>query len=118
MLGREEIDIMLPAINILREKGINILNPMSADALFARVGKKYLNGEKQDYDAVVACYHDQGLCPVKALCFDKTVNTTIGLKVIRTSPSCGTAYDIAGKNIADPTSMIEAIKLAYKLNKS
>ena len=118
MLGREEIDIMLPAINILREKGINILNPMSADALFAGVGKKYLKGEKQDYDAVVACYHDQGLCPVKALCFDKTVNTTIGLKVIRTSPSCGTAYDIAGKNIADPTSMIEAVKLAYKLNKS
>ena len=118
MLGREEIDIMLPAINILREKGINILNPMSADALFARVGKKYLKGEKQEYDAVVACYHDQGLCPVKALCFDKTVNTTIGLKVIRTSPSCGTAYDIAGKNIADPTSMIEAVKLAYKLNKS
>ena len=116
MLGREEIEIITPAIKKLNEEGIEITEPKSADALFARVGKKYLTGQKQDYDAIVACYHDQGLCPVKALCFDKTVNTTIGLKVIRTSPSCGTAYDIAGKGIADETSMVEAIKTAYKLS--
>ncbi len=118
MLGREEIEIMIPAVHKLQKRGIDICEPKSADALFAHVGKKYLNGEKQDYDAVIACYHDQGLCPVKALAFDKTVNTTVGLDVIRTSPSCGTAYDIAGKGIADPCSMVEAIKLAYALNKT
>ena len=118
MLGREEIEIIIPATEKLNEAGIDVTEPKSADALFARVGKKYLNRQKQDYDAIVACYHDQGLCPVKALCFDKTVNTTIGLKIIRTSPSCGTAYDIAGKGIADETSMVEAIKLAYRLNKT
>lgn len=115
MLGQEEIDIMIPAVEKLRRCGINIAYPMSADALFAKAGKKYINGEKQDYDAIISCYHDQGLCPVKALAFDKTVNTSIGLKVIRTSPSSGTAYDIAGKGIADPKGMVEAIKLAYKL---
>ena len=67
------------------------------------------------YDAVVACYHDQGLCPMKALAFDRAVNTTIGLDIIRTSPSSGVAYDIAGMGIADPSSMIEAIKLALVL---
>ena len=116
MLGREEIDILIPEIKQLQEQGFDVLEPKSADALFASVGKKYLNGEKQEYDAIIACYHDQGLCPVKALCFDKTVNTSIGLDVIRTSPSCGTAYDIAGKGVANPQSMVEAIKLAYKLS--
>ena len=118
MLGREEIEIMTPAVEKLQKSGVNIIGPKSADALFAKAGKKYLNSQKQDYDAIIPCYHDQGLCPVKALCFDKTVNTSIGLDVIRTSPSCGTAYDIAGKGIADETSMVEAIKLAYKLNKT
>lgn len=118
MLGREEIEIMTPAVEKLQKSGVNIIGPMSADALFAKAGKKYLNSQKQAYDAIISCYHDQGLCPVKALCFDKTVNTSIGLDVIRTSPSCGTAYDIAGKGIADETSMVEAIKLAYKLNKT
>ena len=117
MLGREEIEIMLPTVYELKNEGIDIAEPKSADALFASVGKKYLNGEKQHYDAIVACYHDQGLCPVKALAFDKTVNTSIGLDVIRTSPSCGTAYDIAGKGIAGATSMIKAIKLACSLTK-
>ncbi len=118
MLGDEEIKVMLPTVCKLQGAGIDITEPKSADALFASVGKKYLNGEKLHYDAIVACYHDQGLCSVKALAFDKTVNTSIGLDVIRTSPSCGTAYDIAGKGIANPSSMVEAIKLAYKLNKT
>ncbi len=71
--------------------------------------------QKLSYDASLSCYLDQGVCPVKALAFDKAINTTIGLDIIRTSPSGGTAYDIAGKNIANPDSMVEAIKLALKL---
>jgi len=115
ILGSEEIDILQPAVSELKEENINITRPISADALFARIGYEYLNNQKLSYDAILACYHDQGLCPLKALAFNKAVNTTIGLKVIRTSPSCGTAYDIAGKNIANPDSMTEAIKLALKL---
>lgn len=115
ILGRDEIDIMIPAAEELKKQGISITEPKSADALFARIGKEYRNNEKLSYDAILSCYHDQGLCPIKALAFDKAVNTTIGLKIIRTSPSSGTAYDIAGKNIANPDSMVEAIKLAYKL---
>lgn len=115
ILGREEIEILNPAVEILLKKDINITFPISADALFARVGKEYLNKEKLSYDAILSCYHDQGLTALKALAFDKAINTTIGLKVIRTSPTSGCAYDIAGKNIADPTSMVEAIKLALNL---
>ncbi len=115
ILGREEIDILNPAVEFLQKEGINITKPLSVDALFARAGYEYLNNVKMSYDAILSCYHDQGLCPLKAIAFNKAVNTTIGLKVIRTSPSSGTAYDIAGKNIANPDSMIEAIKLAFKL---
>ena len=71
--------------------------------------------KKPDYDAIVAMYHDQGLCAVKALTGNDAVNTTIGLSVIRTSPSSGTAYDIKGKNIANPDGMIDAIRLLLKL---
>ncbi len=116
ILGREEIEILNPAVEILNSKGINILKPMSADGLFAKVGKDYLSGKKVQYDAILACYHDQGLCPVKAIAMEKAINTTIGLDIIRTSPSSGTAYDIVGKNIANPNSMIEAIKLAMNLS--
>ena len=70
----------------------------------------YLNKQKLSYDAILACYHDQGLIPIKSVASKKTVNMTIGLDVIRTSPSHGTAFDIAGKNIADATSMICALK--------
>ena len=115
ILGREEIEILNPAVEILNKKGINISKPISADALFARVGREYLNKQKLSYDAILACYHDQGLCPIKALAFDSAINTTIGLNIIRTSPSSGTAYDIAGKGIANPDSMVEAIQLALKL---
>jgi len=115
ILGREEIDILNPAVEILNRKGISITKPISADALFAKVGKEYLNKQKLSYDAILACYHDQGLCPIKALAFDSAINTTIGLDIIRTSPSSGTAYDIAGKNIANPDSMVQAIKLALNL---
>ncbi len=116
ILGMEEIKILNPAVEILKSRNIDITYPLSADALFARVGREYLSGKVSSYDAILACYHDQGLCPLKALAFDKAVNTTIGLDIIRTSPSSGTAYDIAGKGIANPDSMIEAIKLALKLS--
>lgn len=116
IFGDEEEKILNPAVKILNEKNINLTYPISADALFAKVGRQYLNNEKLSYDAILACYHDQGLCPVKALAFDKAINTTIGLDVIRTSCSSGTAYDIAGKGIANPNSMIEAIKLALKFS--
>ncbi len=110
ILGEEEEKIMLPAIEAIRHRGINITNPIPADTLFINGVKNYLNGEKSPYDCYIACYHDQGLIPIKSVASNKTVNMTIGLDIIRTSPSHGTAFDIAGKNIANPESMIEAIK--------
>lgn len=110
ILGDEEGKIMIPAVEALRTRGINITNPFPADNLFIKGVQSYLKGEKQTYDCFIACYHDQGLIPMKAAASDKTVNMTIGLDIIRTSPSHGTAFDIAGKNIASPDSMIEAIK--------
>lgn len=101
ILGREEIDILIPAVVELRKKGVNITNPLPADTLFIKA---------MNYDCCIANYHDQGLIPIKTVAGDKTVNMTIGLDIIRTSPGHGTAFDIAGKNIADETGMISAIK--------
>lgn len=109
ILGHEEIEIIKPAVETLRKDGINITDPLPADTLFVKAGENYLKGEKAPYDAYIAMYHDQGLIPIKTIAGKKTVNMTIGLDIIRTSPSHGTAFDIAGKNIADETSMIEAI---------
>ena len=110
ILGEEELDIMLPAVEYLRTRGINITNPKPADTLFIDAVQNYINKKKMPYDCYVACYHDQGLIPIKAVANNQTVNCTIGLDIIRTSPSHGTAFDIAGKNMANPESMIEAIK--------
>ena len=110
LIGDEEEKIMLPAIEAVRNRGINITNPLPADTLFINGVQNYLNGEKMPYDCYIACYHDQGLIPIKSVASEKTVNMTIGLDIIRTSPGHGTAFDIAGKNIANPESMIEAIK--------
>ena len=115
ILGDEEIKEFTPAVEILKTKGIDVTYPKPADTLFAKAAKAFLTGQKQPYDVYCACYHDQGLIPIKALAMNKTVNMTVGLKVIRTSPAHGTAYDIAGKNIADETSMIEAISQALSL---
>ena len=101
ILGREEIDILIPAVVELRKKGVNITNPLPADTLFIKA---------MNYDCCIANYHDQGLIPIKTVAGEKTVNMTIGLDIIRTSPGHGTAFDIAGKNIADETGMISAIK--------
>ena len=113
IMGNEESEILTPAVEALRKRGINITNPMPADALFINGVQNYLKGLKSPYDCYIACYHDQGLIPIKAVASEKTVNMTIGLDVIRTSPSHGTAFDIAGKNIANPESMIEAIKACF-----
>jgi len=107
-IGREEIETIIPALKKARRQNIDVTGPLAADTLFTPEKIK-------QYDAFVAMYHDQGLIPIKTLAFKKVVNLTIGLPFIRTSPSHGTAFDIAGKNKADPSSMCEAIKLAINL---
>ena len=106
ILGTEEIEILRPAVEILRGRGIDITDPLPADTLF-------VNYFKDSYDCYIANYHDQGLIPIKTVAGSKTVNMTIGLDVIRTSPGHGTAFDIAGKNLADETGMVEANKAVY-----
>lgn len=107
-IGREEIEIITPAIAALRENGINASGPHPADTLFhARA--------RQTYDAALAMYHDQALIPVKTLAFDEGVNATLGLPFVRTSPDHGTAFDLAGTGRALPGSLINAIKLAHNM---
>ncbi len=110
ILGEEEELIIKPAIKRARKKFKNISGPYPSDTIFHSA----LNGK---FDAVIAMYHDQAMIPVKLLNFKNAVNLTLGLPFIRTSPSHGTAFDIAGKNLADESSMVEAIKLACKLVK-
>jgi 4-hydroxythreonine-4-phosphate dehydrogenase len=105
LLGSEEIDWIAPLCDTLRSEGVRLEGPLPADTMFharARAG----------YDAAVAMYHDQALIPIKTLAFDRGVNVTLGLPFVRTSPDHGTAYGIAGRGQADPTSLIEALKLA------
>lgn len=108
-IGKEEIQTIIPAIRQAQKAGIRITGPLAADTLF-------VPGHAKPYDLIIAIYHDQGLAPVKALYFDRLVNLTVGLPFIRTSPAHGTAFDIAGKNEANPSSMREAICLAAKLS--
>ncbi len=109
MFGDEEQKEIIPAIKELRQKGINIEGPFGADGLFTKCAFNECN-----YDCYITMYHDQGLIPVKMLNRDNCVNTTIGLDILRTSPAHGTAFDIAGKNIAEANSMINAIEFAAK----
>ena len=108
LLGHEEAKVLRPAIEAAQKRGIHIDGPFPGDTVFGRA----VRGE---FDAVIACYHDQGLIPVKLLAFGRAVNVTLGLPIIRTSVDHGTAFDIAGKNVADPSSMIEATLLAARL---
>ena len=108
LLGHEEATVLRPAIEAAQKRGIHINGPFPGDTVFGRA----VRGE---FDAVIACYHDQGLIPVKLLAFGRAVNVTLGLPIIRTSVDHGTAFDIAGKNVADPSSMIEATLLAARL---
>jgi 4-hydroxythreonine-4-phosphate dehydrogenase len=107
-MGREEIEIIEPAIAALRADGIDATGPHPADTLFAP-------HKRSSYDVAIAMYHDQALVPLKTLDFDQGVNVTLGLPVVRTSPDHGTAFDIAGKNIATPSAMIAAIRMAGEM---
>ena len=106
--GTEERDVIMPAIERAQEMGIDCHGPLSSDTVF----NKAISGE---FDVVVVQFHDQGTIPIKMHAFDSGVNITLGIPVIRTSPTHGTAFDIAGKGIANPGSMIEAIKTAVMM---
>lgn len=106
--GTEEINIIKPAIIMATNEGINIEGPLPSDTLF-------YHAAKGKWDLVVAMYHDQGLIPFKMINFEKGVNVTLGLPIIRTSPDHGTAFDISWNGIANPSSLIEAIKIAVKM---
>jgi len=108
LLGKEEISIIKPAINQAFEQNINAFGPFPADGFFA-------SGQYAQFDAVLAIYHDQGMIPFKLLAYEGGVNFTAGLPVVRTSPAHGTGYDIAGKNMASPTSMRNAIYMAVDI---
>jgi 4-hydroxythreonine-4-phosphate dehydrogenase len=108
LLGSEERRVLTPAIDAARARGVNISGPFPGDTVFVRASR----GE---FDAVIACYHDQGLIPVKLLAFGQAVNVTLGLPIVRTSVDHGTAFDIAGRGVADPSSMIAATLLAARI---
>ena len=108
-MGNEEMSIIAPAVNYLIEKGVNVKGPFAPDSLFSEKARK-------NYDIVICMYHDQALIPIKTLDFYNGVNVTLGLDFIRTSPDHGTAFDIAGKNLANPESLISAINLAYEMS--
>ena len=104
-LGREEIDLILPAIDVLRAEGWQVAGPLPADTMFHAAARAR-------YDAALCMYHDQALIPLKALHFEDGVNITLGLPLVRTSPDHGTAFDIAGQDRADPRAMAAAIRMA------
>ncbi|MGD0722706.1 MAG: 4-hydroxythreonine-4-phosphate dehydrogenase PdxA [Roseiarcus sp.] len=107
-LGREEIETIAPAVAELRAGGLDVSGPHPADTMFHEAARAR-------YDVALAMYHDQGLIPIKTLAFDSGVNVTLGLPFVRTSPDHGTAFDIAGKGLANPASLIEAARLAARL---
>ena len=108
LLGVEEDRVLRPAVNGCAARGVDVSGPFPADTIFLRA----MRGE---FDVVIACYHDQGLIPIKMVAFGRAVNVTLGLPIIRTSVDHGTAFDIAMKGTADPSSMVEAVKLAARL---
>ena len=108
LFGSEEDTAIRPAIAACAARGLDVRGPFPADTLFNRA-------MKGEFDAVIACYHDQGLIPIKLVAFGRAVNVTLGLPIIRTSVDHGTAFDIAGRGVADPSSLIEAVRLAARL---
>jgi 4-phospho-D-threonate 3-dehydrogenase / 4-phospho-D-erythronate 3-dehydrogenase len=108
LMGGEEEQTLIPAVEASRARGIRIDGPLPADTIFVRA-------VRGDYDAVIACYHDQGLIPVKLVAFGRAVNVTLGLPIVRTSVDHGTAFDIAGRGVADPSSLVHAVLLAARL---
>jgi len=108
LFGSEDAEVIAPAIEACRARGVDVSGPFPADTVFVRA-------RRGEFDVVVACYHDQGLIPVKLVAFGRAVNVTLGLPIVRTSVDHGTAFDIAGKGVADPESMIAATLLAARL---
>lgn len=108
LFGCEEQTVMAPAIDAARQRGIDVSGPFPSDTVFLRA-------RRGEFDVVIACYHDQGLIPVKLVAFGDAVNVTLGLPIVRTSVDHGTAFDIAGRGVADPGSMIAAVLLAARL---
>ena len=113
LLGREEMDIIQPAIQLAKAEGMTVSGPWSPDTVFMRARSE--RGQPGAFDVVVAMYHDQGLIPVKYLGVEQGVNITLGLPFVRTSPDHGTAFDLAGKGVADPSSLLEAMAVARML---
>jgi 4-hydroxythreonine-4-phosphate dehydrogenase len=109
LFGREEENVIAPAIAACRARGIDVSGPWAPDTVFLRA-------HRGEFDVVVACYHDQGLIPIKLLAFGEAVNVTLGLPIVRTSVDHGTAFDIAGRGLANPASMIAAVLLAARLS--
>ena len=113
LFGSEEINVIAPAIQAARQQGVQASGPFAPDTVFMRARAK--NAVPGEFDVVLAMYHDQGLIPVKYLGVEKGVNVTLGLPSVRTSPDHGTAFDIAGKGVADASSLVEAIRMARQL---
>jgi len=110
-MGVEEIEVITPVLERLRADGFDLRGPISADTMFHAAARNR-------YDAAIAMYHDQALIPIKTLDFDRGVNVTLGLPFIRTSPDHGTAFDIAGQGVANPTSLIEALRMAQAMGQA
>jgi 4-hydroxythreonine-4-phosphate dehydrogenase len=110
-IGREDVDIVAPAIAKLKAEGIDARGPLPADTMFHAAARA-------TYDAALCMYHDQALIPIKTLAFDHGVNVTLGLPFVRTSPDHGTAFDLAGTGRADPSSLLAALKLAARMTAS
>jgi 4-hydroxythreonine-4-phosphate dehydrogenase len=120
ILGNEEKDWLNDALITWNKKNqeINLLGPLSPDSCWNSSAKAWKDKDAKKHDGILAMYHDQGLIPMKIIAFNYSVNTTIGLPFIRTSPDHGTGFDIAGKGIAQYQSMVEAIKTAYEISKN
>jgi 4-hydroxythreonine-4-phosphate dehydrogenase len=110
-MGREEIEMIVPAIETARHQGLDVTGPYPADTMFHAEARK-------TYDVAVAMYHDQALIPVKTLAFDTGINVTLGLPFVRTSPDHGTAFALAGSGRASPRSLIEALRLADTMRRN
>ena len=115
LFGREELDVIAPAIAAARAEGIDASGPFAPDTVFMRA--RAAGGRPGQFDVVIAMYHDQGLIPVKYLGVERGVNVTLGLPLVRTSPDHGTAFDIAGTGRADASSLVEAIRAARRLSR-
>ena len=108
LFGREELDVIVPAMQAAEREGLDLHGPFAPDTVFMRA-------RRGEFDVVVAMYHDQGLIPVKYLGMEKGVNVTLGLPLVRTSPDHGTAFDLAGTGRADASSLLEALRMARRL---